>query len=195
MPFELLSWCHRWATPRKIHIGDGVEISSVHPGDNHTVMLSTLGQLFLCGSGHAIPQFLSHEDLSVDINTEGRVKSESAFSRSHLEGSSVCEAKVPENSEADTEVADGADDNGKRLTSLRSNTRYQISSPRCPSDIWLTKLYTRRAIHVASSGSKVFVVLNDEIIADSMAKLCKRAVFGTMQAIPRHIGSVGNFTF
>jgi hypothetical protein len=159
----------------------------VHAGDNHTVMLSTSGQLYLCGSGSAVPQFSAHEDISLDNKSDiSRVSKPTVD-----DNSSVIESKVAEGSEIDTEAVFGAEDNGKRLASLTSSQRRHIASPRCPSDIWLTKLYTRRVLHLSSSGSKIFVLLNDEIIADSMAKLCKRAVLGTQQAVPRQMDAAG----
>lgn len=189
VPYELLSWCNRWATPRRIQISDGVAISAVHAGDNNTVMLSTSGQLYICGSGSAVPQFSAHEDISFDNKSDV-----SRISKHTVDDNSItAESKVAEGSEIDTEVAYGAEDNGKRLASLTSSQRRHITSPRCPSDIWLTKLYTRRVLHVSSSGSKVFVLLNDEIIADAMAKLCKRAVLGTQVPAPRQMDAAGKY--
>ena len=159
VPYELMNWTSRWAAPRKIPLSGDVKVSAVSAGDMHSTFLTTSGQVYLWGAGLTIPRFVSeeHEDeLNVEVGT--------------------AEAKTSE--EPDNGKETNRDKEGIESSTKMNFGDLVVSSPRCPSGVWLETIATRRASLVASAGTRIFVLLVDELVAESMATLYRKAVFG-----------------
>ena len=58
VPHELLDWCKQWSQPRQVEALGGVVIKHAVAGDVFTAFATYAGQLFVCGSGPAVPLFI-----------------------------------------------------------------------------------------------------------------------------------------
>ena len=126
------------------------------------MMLTTTGQLYICGAGYTVPEFVSHEDIAVaDSQADDSAGAPDAFSKKSSDPEDEREEEGEERSPRISSRQEAVTQANKRI----------VSSPRCPSDIWLEYISSRRILLVASSGYHAFVLLNDEIIGESMAKL------------------------
>lgn len=133
VPFELVDWCTKWATPRRIKAltvtntnVDKEEIVQLTAGDMHTGFLYSSGRFYLCGSGPVVPPIVvravDEEEDDNEDNPEGE------------------EGNPSKQEEIDAAIKELHD----RMVS--------VSTPRCPSAMWLFKASTRVTKFVCSAG-------------------------------------------
>ena len=146
MPFELMAWCKRWSTPRRIESTLGLDVRDVVAGDMHTALLTDDGQLMLCGSGNVVPPYISAETLQKFRDDEDDNEIDLTNSDSNVK------AKAP---------------NEEQMKDILENS-VVVATPRRPSASWLVALTNRRTIHIAGSGSLLFALQDEELVSHSL---------------------------
>lgn len=146
VPFELMQWCSTWSRPRHIRsltVADQTEkIVELTAGDMHSGYLFSSGRFYLCGSGPVVPPIIVHQE-----KTEEDVENEKD---DETEGDN--QAAIDEAVEAMNE----------RMVT--------VSTPRCPSAMWLYKVSTRVTKYLCSAGTFMVVVQDEDLISASLTQ-------------------------
>jgi hypothetical protein len=144
----------------------------------HTALVGSDGSFFLCGSGPAVPPFISSssiEDAEADMLAREKEREEE-------------EGKEVKENEVDSDVAKGKaalaeDDIDLSLLAVT------VAAPRRPSASWLGNVSTRRTLLVAGSGTRCLVLQDDETVSASLtSQLLRRALVGPQAAQGAHDG-------
>lgn len=169
VPFELLEWCRMWSVPRRVPGLAGCDASQIAAGDLHTAIVTSRGYLYLWGTGGAAPPLAS---ASLRVR-EGRAADDAAEWDDGNIASETDSLLSPNQSEASQRR------NLRRAERILSKATI-ISTPRRPSASWLGELSTKRTLLVSSSGSRCFVLQDEETVAASLTgPLLRQTIFGT----------------
>lgn len=154
VPFELMQWCATWSRPRHIRslsvgiVGGGAEqesVSQLTAGDMHSGFLLSTGRFYLCGSGPVVPPLIVHKEMS------------------------------EEEAEQQQRDKDGGRDGGEQddideAVAEISDRMLTVSTPRCPSAMWLYRVSTRVAKFLCSAGTFMVVVQDEDLISASLTQ-------------------------
>jgi alpha-tubulin suppressor-like RCC1 family protein len=160
IPHELLQWCNRWSTPRHIESLDDIEVVQLCCGDLHTGFLSNTGQLFMCGIGAVVPPYipvsmLNDEKIDEDLDNSDDVDM----------------ANFEKNIEKHTEKI--------------AKFAVVVNTPRRPCASWFTNICTRRTKVIAASGTRMFIVQDEEFVSYSLTdKLLRKTLLGPNSGTP-----------
>jgi hypothetical protein len=154
VPFELMQWCSSWSRPRHIRslvVADESEkITQLTAGDMHSGFLFSSGRFYLCGSGPVVPPMIVHkESTDEDADNEDKAKDESG--------------------EEEGERRDTQEDIDQAVAEI-NDRMITVSTPRCPSAIWLHKVSTRVSKFLCSAGAFMVVVQDEDLISASLTQ-------------------------
>ena len=165
VPYELMDWCSKWSSPRKLELPEDVRVSCLSAGDMHSTLLTTEGNVYLWGSGATVPAFVnvySNENYKDDDDDDD-------------DGSNA-----DENTESEQDKKQSSEKKEKNNEGVPYSSPHIVGSPRSPSGVWLDSIASRRVSLVASAGCRIFTLLVDDFVAEAMAKLYRKAVFGSV---------------
>ena len=168
VPYELRAWCDEWSRPRKLPplTHEDHRVVHVAAGDMHTAFLTSTGSLYLCGAGPVVPPFFSESDVRQQTQRR-RKKSKSSTSSSGRHGDNSRDEDAAELEEEE--------DNLDRAISSASI----VSLPRKPSASWLSQLSAKSVLLIASSGTRCFVLQDEELVSSSLTgRLMRNLLFG-----------------
>ena len=154
VPHELLAWCGAWARPAKVESVDDIRMAQVCAGDLHTAMLATNGQIYLTGTGPAVPPYLPSHAYDSDEEDEGQGRDGSAMQRDE-----------------------------RRLKRLKEHA-IVVTTPRRPCASWISSICTRRNKLIASAGSSILALQDEETVSNSLThKLYRKLLVGGGAAV------------
>lgn len=176
-------------------------IVQISCGDMHSAFLSATGRLFLCGDGPVVPPIVPYqaEDNDDEEESGGGVASLDESESKNTYGNQdndvnarkvkkADEQEKPKPSVGTTEVekevaektakSGNKSDSDKEANNAIPVTASMIHVPRCPSSVWMPRLATRRTLLIASAGSHMFALQDDDMVASSISK----KVFLTLQS-------------
>jgi len=184
IPYELVPWCQEWSQPRKLLSMYEVNVVGLSAGEDHSMFVSDIGQIFLCGTGPVVPPFITNSFMhkpkvgrsvssppSAAGGSSGAAGVETIESKTGAEGENEdpYEEEEEEVAEEDVPFADRGDSTSALLRQKYAKDRFNVVSiPRCPSSSWLPTICTRRFVHIASAGHKCFVIQDEEFIVPSL---------------------------
>ena len=174
VPYELRAWCSEWARPRKLPpmTHEDHRVVHVSAGDMHTAILTSVGSLYLCGAGPVVPPFFSESGMRQQ--TQRRRKKTKAAAPSSASTDKAASERDGDKSreEEDAELeADNLD--------LAVSSASIVSLPRRPSASWLSQLSAKSVLLIASSGTRCFVLQDEELVSSSLTgRLMRNLMFG-----------------
>ena len=147
VPFELMQWCSTWSKPRHIRslvmADENESVSQMTAGDMHSAFLISSGRLYLCGTGPVVPPIFVNREKNEDDEDED------------VEGSQ--QAK-----DIREDIDKAVDEMNERMTS--------VTTPRCPSSMWLYKVSIRVCKYLCSAGTYIVVVQDEDLISASLTQ-------------------------
>lgn len=181
VPHELIPWVSEWSQPRRLISIHEIDIVSLSAGEDHSVFLSSAGQMFLCGTGPVVPPFISNALLSKGESTTADERMNSTVDGNPQESATdnlgTAESKLDEKSSEefpDTEPELKPDESEEVTETSLLRQKYGsdrfniVAIPRCPSSSWLSGVCTRRFVHIASAGYKCFIIQDEEFVVPSL---------------------------
>jgi hypothetical protein len=146
VPFELMNWCAVWSRPRHIRsltvANNEEKIVQLTAGDMHSGFLFSSGRFYLCGSGPVVPPIIVHKEKAEEELDEG----------------------------ADGDEGKTNEDNIDEAVAEMSDRMVTVSTPRCPSAMWLYKVSTRVSKYLCSAGTFMVVVQDEDLISASLTQ-------------------------
>lgn len=143
VPFELMVWCASWSRPRRIRsvvVGLHERITQLTAGDMHSGFLFSSGRFNLCGAGPVVPPMFVHKEREEEEEEAG--------------------ADQPGDTEEDMDEA---------VAEMQERV-VTVSTPRCPSAIWLHKASTRVTKFLSSAGTFMVMVQDEDLISASLTQ-------------------------
>lgn len=158
VPYELMDWCMIWSMPRLIRALAGGPL--LHPQNTESSSISISGDTTTTAGAYVSAKQRIVQICASDLGS-GFLSNEGKF---FLCGSGPA---VPILISASQKLAENEDDDDEDsidedVASPKEIRPLVVASPRCPSDVWLRELCTRKVSYIASSGSKMFALLGEE---------------------------------
>ncbi len=195
IPYELLPWVQSWSVPRKVLSLAPHSVEQVVAGDQSTCVLTADGHFLVCGTGAVSPPIVSaslEQDTMKEIESQfGDVQDlddDEAIEGGLLEadeedddGGGFSERK--ESGGGGTSMLSRARARHERrkerkanLDRLRADEHAKLITDRAllvktfrrPSSSWLAEISGRRAVLVASNGTRCFAVMDEENVAATL---------------------------
>ena len=188
VPYELYPWCLTWSMPRCVQALAGGPLQSSLGGygqeDDATSLGggSTIGGVSASSEVHVsakqrVVQVSAGDLCTAFLTAEGKffLCGTGPAVPSFTPASQTLQDIDPNNNEENNEEMDEKEE--------VLPTPCLVSSPRCPSDSWLREICTRKASYVSTSGNRLFVVVEEEVISHSLtAPLLRTLMTGTEQS-------------
>ena len=169
-------------------VSKNTRIVQVTCGDMHSAFLSASGRIFFCGDGPVVPPMISQSPES-DVMEEENDDINDSDSKGSQEGSKN-DAKDSKNSDDDGDSAQGSTNKERGVGDIPKQkevgedekkpnlaeaedlpeTVSMINVPRCPSSLWMSRLATRRTLLIASAGTHMFALQDEDMVASSISK-------------------------
>jgi hypothetical protein len=158
VPFELMQWCATWSRPRHIRslsVTHAEEtVTQLTAGDMHSGFLFSCGRFYLCGSGPVVPPMIIQRESTGEEDEEKEAAKEKT-KRDDSDGE-----------DAAKELQDDIDD----AVAEMSSRMVTVSTPRCPSAMWLHRVSTRVTKFLCSAGAFMVAVQDEDLICASLTQ-------------------------
>lgn len=139
VPYELYDWCQKWSIPRHVkslggnpELSDDVnydedELVQLSAGDMHSAFLYNTGRFYMCGGGPVVPPMTTSK---IDEDDEGK-----------------------DDDDESKNTQEQIDD----ATSAIHSRMVAVTTPRCPSSMWMDRVAVRITNFVCSAGDFAFI--------------------------------------
>lgn len=194
IPYELLPWVRTWSVPRKVLSLSQHVVQQAVAGDQSTCVLTADGHFLVCGSGAVSPPIVS---ASLEQDSMREIEKQFGDALEEDDEVDNDDEDEGEDGDGDEQKGQAAGTGGEEKESLlaRARARHEkrkekkarlenrraeehakliadkamiVKTFRRPSASWLAEVSGRRALLVASGGTRCFAVMDEENVAATL---------------------------